>query len=52
MSAGVGLFGPFSAFVAAWFVGAQRDSVNAEIVLVREEVARLRTAIENRDGAR
>jgi voltage-gated potassium channel len=49
MSAGVGLFGTFSAFVASWFVGEQKESMNSEIVLLREEVARLRTAIENRE---
>ena len=49
MSAGVGLFGTFSAFVASWFVGEQKESINSEIVLLREEVARLRSAIENRE---
>jgi voltage-gated potassium channel len=49
MSAGVGLFGTFSAFLASRFVGEDGDSTQSEIVLLREEVARLRTAIENRE---
>jgi voltage-gated potassium channel len=49
MSAGVGLFGTFSAFVASWFVGEGKDSINSELVALRDEVARLRTAIESRE---
>jgi voltage-gated potassium channel len=49
MSAGVGLFGTFSAFLASRFVGEDEESTNSEIVLLREEIARLRTAIENRE---
>jgi len=46
MSAGVGLFGTFSGFLAAWFLGPQREekgeleSLRAEIAALREELQR------------
>lgn len=46
MSAGVGLFGLFSGFLAAWFVQPQLDEeekdIKAEISAAREEIAALR----------
>lgn len=46
MSAGVGLFGTLSAFLAAWFVGEGRDdSSRAEIVALRSEIAELRATL-------
>jgi voltage-gated potassium channel len=49
MCAGVGLFGTFSGFLAAWFLGPQAapepPDLGAEIVALREEVAALRRAL-------
>lgn len=45
MSAGVGLFGTFSAFLAAWFL-ARDESEESALRALRVEVAALRTAIE------
>lgn len=45
MSAGVGLFGIFSGFVASWFIGEDSDRSNSELVALREEMARLREAL-------
>lgn len=47
MCSGVGLFGTFSGFLAAWFVGPQggEDSVASEIRALRAEVASLRRAM-------
>lgn len=47
MSAGVGLFGTFSGFLASWFVGEEDQADNAEIAALRSEIAALRVAIEN-----
>ena len=60
MTAGVGLFGTFSGFVAAWFLGAEAaaessavGNVNAEIGGLRTEIAALRKMLERigDDGA-
>jgi len=49
MSAGVGLFGIFSGFLASWFIGpAVEGSSNAELAAFREEVTALRTTLEKR----
>jgi len=45
MSAGVGLFGIFSGFVASWFIGGDNDRSDGELVALREEIARLREAL-------
>jgi voltage-gated potassium channel len=49
MCSGVGLFGTFSGFLAAWFIGpntpAEGSNANDEIRLLREEVVQLRQAI-------
>lgn len=47
MSAGVGLFGTFSGFLASWFVGEEDQAENAEIAALRSEIAALRVVIEN-----
>jgi voltage-gated potassium channel len=47
MAAGVGLFGTFSGFLAAWFLGsAQDDQTNADLLALRQEIASLRGALE------
>lgn len=54
MSAGVGLFGTFSGFLAAWFIqpeaaSDQRAELGLEIRALREEVASLRRLLEERE---
>lgn len=46
MTAGVGLFGAFSAALAAWFLVPEDEATDAEIFELREEVRRLREAVE------
>ena len=49
MTAGVGLFGTFSGFLAAWFIGsetAEEPNVGAEISSLRAEIAALRKMLE------
>jgi len=46
MLAGVGLFGTFSAALAAWFLIPEGQATNTEIAALREEIASLRTAVE------
>jgi len=51
MTAGVGLFGIFSGFIASWFLspGAEAEAtqdVNAEIGRLRTELAAVRALIE------
>lgn len=46
MSAGVGLFGTFSGFVAAWFLRPAAARETSEMGDLREEVAGLRAAVE------
>jgi voltage-gated potassium channel len=51
MCAGVGLFGTFSGFLAAWFVGPSKDesaSMAAEVKSLRLEIERLGDLIERR----
>lgn len=45
MTAGVGLFGAFSASLAAWFLAPEDAATGAEIRALREEIAQLRDAI-------
>lgn len=47
MTAGVGLFGAFSATLAAWFLVAEDEAAEAELARVREELATLRAAVES-----
>lgn len=46
MSAGVGLFSTFSAFLATWFLGAKNDSTGDELAALRAEVASLRRDLQ------
>lgn len=48
MIAGVGLFGTFSAALAAWFLVPESQATDTEIAGLREEIASLRRAIEQR----
>ncbi len=48
MIAGVGLFGTFSAALAAWFLAPENQATGTEITGLREEIASLRRAIEQR----
>lgn len=46
MIAGVGLFGAFSAALAAWFLIPEGKATEHEIALLREDIAALRRALE------
>jgi voltage-gated potassium channel len=46
MTAGVGLFGAFSAALAAWFLVPEDEATDAEIAGLREEIRKLREAVE------
>lgn len=46
MSAGVGLFGVFSAFLASRFIGEDEEKGNAELAEIRTELERIRELLE------
>ncbi len=46
MTAGIGLFGAFSAALAAWFLVPEDEATDAEIAGLRDEVRQLREAVE------
>ena len=46
MSAGVGLFGTFSGFLASWFIGEEEQADSAELVAIRIELERVRALLE------
>jgi voltage-gated potassium channel len=48
MTAGVGLFGTFSGFLAAWFLAPEEDETGDELALLRREIADLRELITSR----
>jgi voltage-gated potassium channel len=48
MCAGVGLFGTFSGFLAAWFLTPSESEADSEMGLLRKEIAELRALIERR----
>ncbi|MCC6133055.1 MAG: ion transporter [Acidobacteria bacterium] len=48
MTAGVGLFGTFSGFVASWFLKPEQKEDSGEIALLRSEIAALREEITSR----
>jgi len=50
MCAGVGLFGTFSGFVAAWFIHPDADSGGSEISKLRDEVATIRELLERQSA--
>ena len=47
MTAGVGLFGAFSAALAAWFLVPEDEATDAEIAAMREEIQTLRETVEH-----
>jgi len=51
MLAGVGLFGTFSAALAAWFLIPEGQATNTEIAALRAEIASLRDAVERSSSA-
>lgn len=51
MCAGVGLFGTFSGFLAAWFLAPEEAATDTEIAALREEIKALREAIRDRDNS-
>jgi voltage-gated potassium channel len=50
MCAGVGLFGMFSGFLAAWFVSPSANRDHMEILALQEEIRQLRTMVEKAFG--
>jgi voltage-gated potassium channel len=46
MAAGVGLFGTFSGFLAAWFLGSGEEQPNDELTALHKEVAAVRVTLE------
>lgn len=52
MTAGVGLFGTFSAALAAWFIAPQEEVLDQEVVRLREEIIALRQLIETTHARR
>lgn len=48
MTAGVGLFGTFSGFVASWFLAPANKKRQSELLDLREEIVSLRQLIESR----
>jgi voltage-gated potassium channel len=49
MCAGVGLFGTFSGFLAAWFLGPVEAATDSELSELRKEIQSLREAIAKHD---
>jgi voltage-gated potassium channel len=47
MTAGVGLFGAFSAALAAWFLTPEEEAMDAELAKLSAEMARLARAVES-----
>ena len=45
MTGGIGLFGAFSAALAAWFLIPENEATDAEIAAMREEIGRVREAV-------
>lgn len=50
MCAGVGLFGTFSGFLASWFVAPNAPDAGADVNALREEIRRMRLALEQIAG--
>lgn len=48
MTAGVGLFGTFSGFVAAWFLAPSSEKTEGEFELLRKELAEVRAILDAR----
>lgn len=50
MAGGVGLFGTFSGFLAAWFIGPQgKEDVNSDVAALRMEIAALREFLQRNE---
>lgn len=52
MTAGVGLFGTFSGFVAAWFLAPEAKQQENELESLREELLLIRKLLEQREHAK
>src|SRR5260221_7048857 len=52
MTAGVGLFGTFSGFIASWFLAPSRRQQESEMAALRRELAEMRTLLERLAGGR
>ena len=52
MCAGVGLFGMFSGFLAAWFVAPAANQERGELAALKDEVQELRAMLEKTVGPR
>lgn len=50
MSTGVGLFGTFTGFVTAWFIGSGSSSREDELSALRAEISSLKQTIEHQAG--
>lgn len=48
MTAGVGLFGAFSAALAAWFLAPEEEAIEVELHALRETIAEMKTMLEER----
>ncbi|HEX2836106.1 MAG TPA: potassium channel family protein [Thermoanaerobaculia bacterium] len=48
MTAGVGLFGAFSAALAAWFLAPEEEAIEVELHAMRETIAEIRTLLDER----
>jgi voltage-gated potassium channel len=48
MTAGVGLFGTFSGFVASWFLKSEERAQDSELQQVRVELVAIRAILEQR----
>jgi voltage-gated potassium channel len=46
MAAGVALFGTFSGFLAAWFLGPEVEDSETDIAALHREIAALRESVE------
>lgn len=49
MTAGVGLFGTFSGFIASWFLKAGEQQQESELQQVRDELSAIRALLEQRN---
>jgi len=51
MTAGVGLFGILSGFIASWFLTPTSDQQDSELRAVRNELAAIRQMLEHSERA-
>ena len=50
MSAGFGLFGTFSAFLAKWFIGEDEESMKEEVLALKREISLLREELKRQSA--